>query len=68
MVHFTRISPSKHYIENHSKAVPWEKVVEIILTSKAPRKRGCKYEIVKGGYYILFEIRQGALNVINAKR
>lgn len=68
MVYFTDIQPTKHYIEEHEKNVPWQKVIEIILTTKNPRKKGENFEIEKEGYYILFKIKNNILFVINAKR
>ena len=68
MVHFTEIRPTIHYILRHAKDVPWEKVVEIILTTKNPRRRADKYRIEQKGYYVLFRIEGGILSVINAKK
>jgi len=68
MVYFTSIEPTQHYLDYHAKNVPWDKVVEIILTTKNPRKKGNKFEIKKEGYYILFKIEKNTLYVINAKR
>ena len=68
MVYFTDIRPTDHYLEEHAKDVPWAEVVEIILTTKDPRKKGNKFEIEKRGYYVLFEIKDKVLYVINAKR
>lgn len=68
MVYFTDIQPTKHYLEEHEKDVPWDKVVEIILTTKNPRKKGDNFEIEKEGYYILFKIENKVLYVINAKK
>lgn len=68
MVYFNEIQPTDHYLEEHEKDVPWDKVVEIILTTKNPRKKGNKFEIEKGCYYILFEIKNNILYVINAKK
>ena len=68
LIYFTSISPTRHYLEEHEKDVPWHKVVELITTSKRPRKRGKNYEIKKDGYYILFRIEDKTLYVINAKR
>ena len=68
MVYFTAIEPTEHYLEKHSKDVPWDKVVEIIFSTKNPRKKGDKFEIEKDGYYILFEIKNNILYVINAKK
>lgn len=68
MVYFTEIKQTSHYIENHEREVPWDKVVEIILTTKNPRKKGNKFEIEKDNYYILFEIKNNILYIINAKK
>ena len=68
MVYFTDIQPTKHYLEEHAEDVPWDKVVELIFTIKNPRKKGNKFEIEKDGYYLLFEINNTILYVINAKR
>ena len=67
MVYYTQIQPSEHYLEYHEKDVPWHKVVELILTTKNPRKIKNKFEINTKGYYILFTITKGKLIVINAK-
>ena len=65
---FKSIKPTRHYLEEHSKEVPWHKAVEIILTTKNPRLKYNKYEIEKDGYYVLFEIKNKTLYVINAKK
>ena len=54
MVYFTEIKPTNHYIEEHEKEVPWNKVVKIILTTKNPRKKGDKFEIEKDDYIIYY--------------
>ena len=68
MVFFKEIVPTEHYVEYHAKDVPWKKVVEIVFTTKNPRKKGAKFEIEKDGYYLLFKIEKGVLSVINAKK
>ena len=68
MVYFTEIEPTNHYLEEHEQAVPWNKVLEIIFSTKNPRKKENKFEIEKEGYYILFEIKNNILYVINAKK
>lgn len=68
MVYFTEIQPSDHYTEKHEQYVPWDKVIEIIFSTKNPRKKGNKFEIEKEGYYILFKIKDNILYVINAKK
>ena len=68
MVYFTDIKPTDHYLKEHERNVSWDKVVEIIFSTKNPRKKGDKFEIEKDGYYILFEIENNILYVINAKK
>ena len=68
MVYFTDIQPTAHYLEEHEKDVPWNVVVAKIFSTKNPRKKGNKFEIEKDGYYILFEIKNHVLYVINAKK
>jgi len=65
---FKSIKPTRHYLENHEKDIPWHKVVEIILATKNPRKKGDRFEIEQQDHYILFEIRNKTLRIINAKR
>jgi len=67
MVYFSRIEPTAHYQEEHEHSVPWDKVVEIIFSTKNPKKKGDKFEIEREGYYLLFKIKYGVLYVINAK-
>ncbi len=68
MVYFEEMQPTEHYLENHESDVPWDKVVEIILTTKNPRKKGDKFEIETKNYYLLFEVKEKILYVINAKK
>ena len=67
MVYFTSINPTAHYLEDTTNNLPWEKVVDIIFTTKNPRKKGNKFEIETENYYIPFEITNNILWVINAK-
>jgi hypothetical protein len=67
MVYFTEIIATKHYLEEHSNVVPWEKVVELIFTTKNPRKNGDSYIIERSGYYVVFSVNENILRVINAK-
>ena len=66
-MYFKGIRKTEHYILYHEKEVPWSKVIEIILTTKSKRKKGNKIEI-ENGYYLLCEIKNNTLYVINAKR
>ncbi len=67
MVYFKSIKKSFHYIIYHEKYFPWSKVVEIILTTKNMRKKGDKLEIEAEKHYILCELKESTLWVINAK-
>ena len=68
MIYYESIEPTKHYIEHHQQEVPWIKVIEILFKTKNPKKKGDKFEIENDGYYILFEIKEKVLYVINAKK
>ena len=68
MVYFTDIQPTDHYLKEHQKEVPWDKVLELIYFTKNPKKKQDKFEIEKDGYYILFEIKNSVIYVINAKK
>ena len=68
MVYFVSIQPTRHYIEEHEREVPWDEVVEIILLAKNPRRKGDILEIDCDGYYIVFVVKDSVLYVINAKR
>jgi IS5 family transposase len=68
MVYFTDIRPTRHYLEEHEHTVPWHEVIEIILTTKHPRKKKDVFEIKKNNYYVVFTIKKTVLYVINAKQ
>ena len=63
-----REKKSEHYIREHEKEVPWNEVISVILRSiKNARKKGSKIEIENKRYYILCEIINKELHIINAK-
>ena len=69
MVYFTSIKKTEHYIKEHEHDIPWNEVIEIIFkSSKNIKKKGNKYEIETGQYYVLMELKNKVLYVINAKR
>ena len=69
MVYFTAIKKTKHYEEDHEQDIPWSEVIEIIFkSSKIIKKKDDKYEIETDKYYILMELKNKILYVINAKR
>ena len=69
MVYFAEIKKTKHYEEEHEQNFPWSEVVEIIFkSSKDIKKKGDRHEIENDKHYILMELKEKALHVINAKR
>ena len=68
MVYFTEVRPTAHYLEEHSREVPFPLALAIIAGTKNPRKKGTIFEIDRNGYYIVFEIRGTVLYLINAKK
>ena len=69
MVHFTAIRKTKHYEEEHEQDVPWSEVIDVIFkSSKYIKKKGEKYEIENDKHYMLLELKDKILYVINAKR
>ena len=68
-MYFKAVRKDPHYIENHEKQVPWDEISRIVQrASKHMRKKGDKIEIELEGYYLLCEMKEGYLYVINAKR
>lgn len=69
MVYFKAIKKTSHYQENHELNFPWSEVVEIVFkSSKNMKKKGDRYEIETDNCYILMELKDQELYVINAKR
>ena len=69
LVYFTAIKKTQHYVEEHEGEVPWSEVVAVIFqAAKNMRKKGEKLEIETDSYYLLLELKENILYVINAKR
>ncbi len=69
MIYFIAIKKTKHYIEEHEQNVPWSEIIEVIFrSSKHMKKKGNKLEIDTEKYYVLMELKNKVLDVINAKR
>jgi len=69
MAYFREIRKSEHYRKFHEENVPWSEVVETIFSaSKRMRKKGGRIEIEDRKHYVLCELKNNALWVINAKR
>lgn len=67
-MYFKEIRKTKHYKEHHEKSFPWSKVIESILTTKDKRKKGDKIEIKTKNCYILCQLKDNILWIINAKQ
>ena len=68
MVYFTDIQPTDHYLKEHQKEAPWDKVLGLIYFTKNPKKKHGKFEIKKDGYYVIFKIENNIAYVINSKK
>jgi len=68
MVRYDEIWPTRHYLERHSKDVPFEEVVAIMFQTKNPKKKGDCYEINTSKVYILYKTHKKIAWIINAKR
>jgi hypothetical protein len=67
-MHWIEIRRSPHFEEHHKGTLPWSEVVRLIYTIKNKRKRGNKIQIEDSRFYILCELREKVLYVINVKR
>ena len=66
---FHSIRKTEHYKTYHEESFPWSEVVGVMLqSSKNMKKKGNKIEIETRKYYILCELKDQTLWVINAKR
>ncbi|GBE20284.1 hypothetical protein BMS3Abin17_01022 [archaeon BMS3Abin17] len=67
-MYFRSIKKTKHYKEHPEQNFPWSKVIGIILTAKNKRKKEDKIEIKTKNHYILCQLKNNILGVINAKQ
>ena len=62
------IKRSDHFKQYHKGDLAWSDVVRLIYTIKNKRKKGDKIEIEDDKVYILCELKEKILYVINVKR
>ncbi len=62
------IQRSEHFELYHKGALPWSEVIRLIYRIKSKRKRGDKIQIENDKFYILCELKNKTLYVINVKR
>ncbi len=66
-MHWKEIRRSKHFEEHHQGTLAWSDVIRLICTTKSKRKKGSKIEIEDTRTYILCELENNILYVINVK-
>ena len=67
-MHWKEIRKSEHFEKYHKGTLAWSNVVRLIYTIKNKRKKGDKIEIEDKKFYILCELKDKILYVINVKR
>lgn len=68
ILHWNEIRRSGHYEEEHYQTLDWDSVVRIIIYTKNKRKIGNKIKFENNKFYILCELKEDILYVINVKR
>ncbi|MDP2750659.1 MAG: hypothetical protein Q8O89_07555 [Nanoarchaeota archaeon] len=68
MTRYEKIEKTEHYKICHEKDFPFEEVCRIVLSAKSLRKKENKIVLITDQYYILCELKEKILYVINAKR
>ncbi|MEK6858222.1 MAG: hypothetical protein AABX39_06560 [Nanoarchaeota archaeon] len=66
-MYWTEIKRSEHYEQHHKGTLPWSEVVKLIYLIKNKKKKGNKIQIENERFYILCEIKENILYVINVK-
>jgi hypothetical protein len=67
-MYWEEIRRSEHYEKFHKDILAWSEVIRLIYVIKIKRKKGDKIEIEDDHFYILCEIKDKILYVINVKR
>lgn len=67
-MYWEEIRRSAHFELYHKGTMPWSDVVRLIYTIKNKRKKGNKIQIEDDKFYILCELRDSKLYVINVKK
>ena len=66
-MYWREIRKSVHFEENHKNVLAWSDVIKLIHSIKNKRKKGDKLEIENEKFYILCELKENILYVINVK-
>ena len=67
-MYWEEIRRSNHFEQYHKGTLAWSDIVRLIYTIKNKRKKGDKIEIEDDKVYILCELKEKILYVINVKR
>ena len=68
MMYWTDIERSNHYDLFHKGVLDWEDVIQLIHSNKKKRKKGNKIDVEDKKFYILCELNNRILYVINVKK
>ena len=66
-MYWEEIKRSDHFEKYHKRVLAWSDIVRLIYVIKNKRKKGDKIEIENNRFYILCEIKDRVLYVINVK-
>ena len=67
-MYWKEIKRSRHFEEYHKGVLAWSEVVKLIYEIKNKRKKGGKVQIDNKKFYVLCELEDKVLYVINVKK
>ena len=67
-MYWEEIRQTEHFQDFHYGTLAWSEIIRRIYTIKSKRKKGNKIEIEDDQIYILCELKDKTLYVINVKR
>ena len=67
-MYWEEIRKSEHFQQHHKGTLAWSDIVKLIYLIKSKKKKGNKIEIEDERFYMLCEIKDKILYVINVKR
>jgi len=67
-MYWEEIRRSDHFEKYHKGALAWSDIVRLIYIMKSKRRKGDKIEIEDDRFYILCELKDKILYVINVKK
>jgi len=67
-MYWKEIKKTKHFEQYHKDILAWSNIVKLLFLIKNKRKKGSKIEIEDSRFYILCELKDKILYVINVKK